>query len=197
MTSKQLTAVALKCLAIYLLFTAVVAFPMWIYFVRRAAGTGLSPLASAGVTTAAVVVCSLLTAGAAFLAWRLANRLADLVSAPPTDDIHVNITPRRLEEILFRVLGVYLAVTHLKPFVNEIIRRQVQAGGGYDTREIQWNLFATLGVLIFGLVLTFKPRVLIDRLDRLTRRTTPEAPTNESRATSDSAPSADSEVPHS
>lgn len=177
MTSKQLTGVALKCIAVYLLFTAVVAFPMWIYFVQRAVGT-VPPLASPVMTTILVIVCSLITVGFALLAWRLANGLAAVVSAPPTEDIHVNITPRRLEEILFRVLGVYLAITHLKPFVNELLRRQMQAGGRFDTREIHWNLFATLGVLVFGLVLTFKPAALIDRLDRMTKGRTPDAPTS-------------------
>ena len=196
MTSKQITAVALKCLAIYLLFTVVVTFPMWIYYVRAVASTeGLSPLALAGLTTATVIVGSAIAVVFAFLAWRLANRLALLVATPPVDDIHVSITPRRLEEILFRVLGVYLAVTYLKTVVVEVIRSQLYAAGGYNTTKIGWDLLASLVILIFGLLLTFRPGAVIGLLDRMTKKS--QAPTNESRATSDSALSEESEAPQS
>ena len=196
MTSRQITAVALKCLAIYLLFNALLAYPAWIYAVRKGADAGIFPLATPVLTTLIVIFCSAVTVGFALLAWSMANRLTSLVAEAPVDNIHLNVTPRHLEEILFRVLGVYFAVTYVKPFVGELIRRQKLAGGGYDTGEIQWNLFASLGVLVFGLFLTFKPGALIDRLDRMTNTKKTQAPTNESRTTCDPASSTDSEELH-
>ena len=196
MTSKQITAVALKCLAIYLLFQAVVAFPMWILFARQVTdGEGVSPLATVVATAVIVIIVSAIAIGFAFLAWRLANRLTLQVTTPPVDDIHVNITPRRLEEILFRVLGVFLAVTHLQPLVGNVVRRQLMKAGEYSTSLITWDLLSLLMVLIFGLLLTFRPATVIDLLDRLTKKL--RAPTDESTVTSDSAASDESESPHS
>jgi hypothetical protein len=188
MTSKQITAVALKCLAIYLF--SILSLTPWILHQSRWRGDmDLS-------TTAVAIACALITAGFALAAWRLANHVGSLVAKPPVDDIHVNITPQRLEVILFRVLGVYLTLTQFKACaVALLIERHAKLNVGLDTSEIQQQALASFAVLVAGLVLTLKPRPLIDLLDRMTKQT--EAPTNESSATSEPAPGADSAAPHS
>lgn len=184
MTSKQLGAVALKCLAIYLFFAAAATFLMWINLIRSIAEFQRSVLSRfslpvSDLQTAAVIVCIILTAGVGILAWRFANRLAVLAATPHMDNIHVNITPRRLEEILYQVLGVYLIVIHIQPFVKEIIMRLVLMHGNFSTREMRWNFYATFGVLALGLMLTIKPGMLIDLLDRMAGRKKPAVPPNE------------------
>ena len=139
MTSKQITAVALKCLAIYLLFTAVVTLPMWIVFAKQIADIGDHSLQSMAMVAVIVIITSGIAIFFAYLAWRLANRIVQQVSAPPVDNIHVNITPRRLEEILFRVLGVYLAVTRISPFVLAVVRSQLMKDSKYSIPTFGWE----------------------------------------------------------
>jgi hypothetical protein len=120
MTSKQITAVAIKYVAIYLLFQAVLAAPMWIFFAQQSADPERPwTLGLVGETTLIVIVTNAILIGFALLAWTLSNRLVLHVTTPPVDDIHVRITPRGLQEILFRVLGVYLAVTYLSSLLGE------------------------------------------------------------------------------
>ncbi len=120
MTSRQIAVVALKCFAIYVLFKLMVVYPHWVISFRHSLAACLPWGESLIVTVAAPLIGGAVMVGFAGLAWRLAHGLAMLAVAPPVEEVRVAVTPRRLEEIGFRVLDVYCG--HWAPGTGPYVR---------------------------------------------------------------------------
>lgn len=166
MTSRQITAVALKIAAIYLLFVVAVIPQWWLVLARFAIQEGVPPWKSFAITAFAFMAWVILSWGIAFLFWRLANHLIRFVERPPIDDTHVNITPRRLEEMLFRLLGVYLVIIQLKDYPLKIYNVLKIMNSGVAT-AFQWELLCSSLAFIFGMLLVVRPGTIINILDRI------------------------------
>ncbi len=161
MTSREITSVALKCLAIYLLFNAILAFPILLAVSSR--------IDSLGWRIPAVLACSVIVAAAGYFSWRIANSLVRTSQNTPTDKINFNLTPMKLEAILFRVLGVYFVVINLKPFVRSIATFSLSQSKNRGLISTNFDLLAYLGVIILGLYLVAKPKEWVQLLKKLRR----------------------------
>jgi|AntAceMinimDraft_9_1070365.scaffolds.fasta_scaffold13242_2 hypothetical protein len=161
MTSREITSVALKCLAIYLLFTAIVAFPVLLPAVGR--------IDTLGWRIPAVLGSSLIIAAAGYFTWRIANSLIRTCRDTPTDQLHITFTPTQLEAILFRVLGVYFVVGYFRPFVKNIIAFRLDQSQGYGFSSTILDILIYLGVIILGMFLIAKPKAWVQLLKKLRR----------------------------
>ncbi len=174
MTSRQITVIALKCLAVYLLFSLAMVYPHWFMFFWHRLTTRLPWGESLAVTVAGIVLSGAVVVGFALLAWRLAHGLAMVAVAPPVDEVRLAVSPRRLEEIGFRVLGVYFVVTRL-PTLMQTFGYWLSAGAaGLDVRETPWHMAAIMAVLVFGLLVSLWPGALVDGLNRIANGSPPD-----------------------
>ena len=198
MTTRQITAVAMKFVAIYLWLQAVAALA-WIQWVRGVA-SGPSPAVPVGTTVAVMAVGGIVLAGLGLLAWIRANRFVAVVPPPPPNDLPRPIAPKRLEEIALRVLGVSLAVRCFEPLVRRLISQYVDMEGRAPAWEGSGALLGSAAGLAFGLafglLVACRTRAVIDRLDRLVSRKATGgpggrwgAPPGGARAESDAPPS--------
>jgi len=190
MTSKELTGVALKCLAVYLLFSAILVIPMGIMSIDRFASYqdvdrfGWSVLAAL-VMCVVMVVCVILV-------WRVAKSLVRTCETTPTDELHCDISPSSLEAMLFRVLGVYFIVSNMKPFIVKLASFQSWKALGYDLRAPVIEEIALLATIVFGMWLLAKPQAWVELLKKLRRvGLQPKV----GQVSSESAPSASSDEP--
>jgi len=159
MTSREITSVALKCLAIYLLFNAILVFPVML--------TTSSYLGSLGWRITVVLSTSLIVIVAGYFIWRLANSLIGTFKDTPTDQLNISVTPIKLEAILFRVLGVYFVVTSLQPLVRNLILLRLDQTKGYELDLVPFHLLAYFGVIILGMFLIAKPKAWVQLLKKI------------------------------
>ncbi len=159
MTSREITSVALKCLAIYILFNAIVISPIIL-----ATSSHLGPL---GWRIPVVLGISLIVAVAGYFTWRLANSLIGTFKDTPTDQLNIFVTPIQLEAILFRVLGVFFVVTSLQPFVRNLILLRLDQTKGYELDLVPFHLLAYFGVIILGMFLIAKPKAWVQLLKKI------------------------------
>ena len=177
MTSRQITAVSLRCLAIYLLFTALAVLPVKTYAIWRTASEPSMHLhiSSMSLIIVVVIICGLVTGFFGLWAWRLSNAVACPKGSTPEDSLHLVVTPQRLETFLFPVLGVYLASDSLTTLFRATCslmtwtgdRNEITDALRYQHLGLWWNLFGTLTMIAFGTFLALKPMAFIGLLDRL------------------------------
>jgi len=153
MTTRQITAVAFRVIAIYIFYTAVVCFPFylrfsWQYLSNKAMGT-------LGI---AVAVCA--GAAAAWFTWRFATSLAKDMRDTEHESIATQFTKEQLEQVLLRILGLYVFATHLRPAVDNFLRLSFTdpTGGMADLRLVRVALVVDVALLCAGVLFFLKPR---------------------------------------
>ncbi len=169
MTSREVTGVALKCLAIYLLFIGIIAIPGGVItynrFIQTARGT------VSGLNWAVLVALGSCVVIAIFglLAWRVGTSLLRTVRDTPTDELRCEISPLDLEGMLFRVLGIYFIVSSLKPFLYNLIGFQLfdYKGNAFTIQVIEE--VALLATIVLGMFIVAKPRAWVRLLGKLSR----------------------------
>ena len=112
MTSREITAVALKVLALYLAI-------LGIFFIGPGMWAAESWAQSRGEERGSLMAYSLLVVAVlvklflAYLAWRMSNLITRDILKHPTDSPNVAITPLQFELVLYRGLGVYFVFTYV------------------------------------------------------------------------------------
>ena len=155
MTNRQLTAVAFKVIAIYICYTTLVHIPLyfrsaWLYMGDKIWG----------VISLAVFIC--MGAIIAWLALKFAKSLASDIRGTEQDSGVTQIDKAQLEQVVFRVLGLYVFATHLRPAVDKAVYIQHKVydvmGSNPDLYSQRVSLIVELIVMGLATSLILKPR---------------------------------------
>lgn len=150
MKSREITAVAIRIVIIYLLWCTIASFPIWL----AAAFRFIEWKAIAFTVTG---ICLAIAIGLIVILWRLSKKLISESSNSSENDMDLKLTPVSLEKIILRCIGLFLMVTNLGTVVSSTIEickyRQ-----GYDMTFVYIKLIESLALLSFGSFLIAKPR---------------------------------------
>ena len=156
MTSKELTAIALKLFAMYIAVHMVSGIPQIILaftFLRDSADPMISEYGYVGVEIVALVIIAIL----AVMIWRLSNRVIDVA------DARKGIIPtENFEEFTLAVLGLFFVVTALSKIVYLTASAYVQATdpnniNGFAVQSV--SMFVSYGLqLVIGMTLVLRTK---------------------------------------
>lgn len=155
MTNRQLTAVAFKVIAIYICYTTLVHIPLyfrsaWLYMGDK----------MWGVISLAVFIC--MGAIIAWLAFKFAKSLVSDIRDTEKESIVTQIDKAQLEQVAFRVLGLYMFATHLRPVVDKAVYIQYKVydvmGSNPDLYSQRVSLVVELILIGFAISFVLKPR---------------------------------------
>jgi hypothetical protein len=149
MKSREITAVALKVVAIYFLFQAVIAIPAMLVVIYR----NLEKLDITIFVTAAGIAAAF---GLAVGMWNLSKKLIIEQNTTPTDNLVFNMTPIKLEKIILRCMGLYLIITNLRQTIYDAIII-FQYSFSDITPAMYVNVFVDLLILFISLTLMASP----------------------------------------
>ena len=153
MTSRQLTAVAFKVIALYICYTAFVYIPL--YF-----RSTLFYLGDKFWSTISLAVSICIGGIVAWLALKFAKSLAKDICNAEQDAIVTQVDKAQLEQVLFRLLGLYVFATHLRPLVDVYIlfKAYEVTGASPDFKSYQFSFIAELILIGFAISFILKPR---------------------------------------
>jgi len=152
MKSREITAVAIRIILIYLFFQLIVGIPamMLIGFNNRITQTHPTFAVVVGVV-GVIIACGLM-----LMLWKLSQKLILRQNVADSDQVAFKLTPVKLEKIILRCLGLYIFVTNLKPTVYDAIyicRYRFQT----DLTTTYINIVFDFLLLCFGLFLIARP----------------------------------------
>gem|GEM_PF-4825304 len=155
MTSRQLTAVAMKVIAIYICYTTFVYIPFYLKTHWQYMGDKIWFAITLSVFISIGVIF-------AWLTFKFAKSLASNIRNAEQDSIVTQIDKAQLEQVVFRVLGLYVFATHLLPVVDKAVYIQDKV---YDVMVTHPDLYShrislIVELIVMGLAISFilKPR---------------------------------------
>jgi hypothetical protein len=188
MTSRQLTAVALKVLAIYIIYSAVVCLPLYL----RAYWDHVEDKIW-GIIGITVMIC--ISGVVAWTACKFARSLASDIRSAEHESIVTLIDKAQIENVLFRILGLYVFSTHLRPVVDNFffIRMKIYntLGEVPDLHKHRVSLIVDLVILAFAISFILKPSFWQEKFKTLDRTEKGLEANKASEATLEPAPSKD------
>jgi len=151
MKSKEITAVAVRLVIIWLFFSAIISFPIWIAMSLRLIENKIIAIIVAAFCTA--IACTL-----SIILWKMSNKLIRESNESGEDDIDLKLTPTSLEKLLLRCMGLYFLLVNLKPVVIGTIQIYKYKSPNYDLTYVYIDFFEALAFLFIGLFLIAKPQ---------------------------------------
>ena len=155
MTSRQLTAVAFKVIAIYICFTAFVYIPLYLKTHWQYMGDKIWFVITLSVFISIGVIF-------AWLTFKFAKSLASDICNSGQESIVTQIDKAQLEQVVFRGLGLYVFATHLRPVVDKVVYIQYKVFDEMvtppDLYSQRVSLIVELIVMGFAISFILKPR---------------------------------------
>lgn len=158
LTSREITSIAAKVIAAYLIFSVILSIPIWVAFAYRQIDNLPVVLALAAIG----VILGLLAIRAVR---EFANRLLRVEGERL--DFHVNAF--RLEQVLLRCLGLYFAVGTVRDIVRDAITIGHWQYRWSDLTLAYVNLFTGIAVFLIALSLIAKPAKWMSAMRKLRR----------------------------
>ena len=115
MTTRQMTAIAFKIIAIYVFYSTAIAFPFFLFFTW-------DHINNKWLGVLGIVVAACAGGAAAWFAWRFAASLAKDVRDTESESIVAKFSKEQFEQVLFRFFGLYVFVAHLNSAINNFLK---------------------------------------------------------------------------
>ncbi|HDL89641.1 MAG TPA: hypothetical protein ENG14_01915, partial [Thermodesulforhabdus norvegica] len=129
MTNKEITAVAFKVFAIYVLVQTILSIPVFVQAVTsNYFNDNRIPFAAISIGMLACILLVVITVAI----WRLSNSISSKSSSSLQDTTGPNLT----EEFILSVVGLYLCFKGMQSFLFVSTSAYVQLYGEYDTKEM-------------------------------------------------------------
>lgn len=158
LTSREITSVAAKIIAAYLIFSIVFSIPIWVAFAYR-------QIDNVPVVLALAAISAVL----ALLAIRVIRQFANRLLPIEGERLDLRVSAFQIERVLLRCLGLYFAIGTVRDIVSNVITIGHWQNRESDLTLTYVNLCTGVAVFLIALSLIAKPAKWMHAMRKLRR----------------------------